>query len=262
MGVVLWELLAGRRLFDEDTHAAIMHRVLSGRVPSLASMRSDVPAEIDGVLARALALDPHDRYASAEGFADALERWASGTPARVVAKEVRAAMDDAAPGIDASQSFDEAGTTPSECVASVRGRAHAPRSLASTLVRFGALVAAIGALGLLGFLGFARSVRPRPLSPAVIASPAALTLEARAPSTTALTSANANTNANASANANTSANTSANTTANAPRHVARPGSSVEPKGRAAPPRATRPRLAPAPSASVDRGRPLYDPEEL
>ncbi len=93
VGVVLWELLAGRRLFDEATHAGMMHRALEGRVPALASIRDDVPAELDGIIARAMALDPADRYATAEDLARAIESLPiSAASSRAVGEHVREAM--------------------------------------------------------------------------------------------------------------------------------------------------------------------------
>ncbi|MDB4933795.1 MAG: serine/threonine protein kinase, partial [Labilithrix sp.] len=95
MGVVLWELLAGRRLFDEAADAATMHRVLTGSVPPLSSVRvrSDVPIEIDAVLARALALEPSMRHATAEDLSRALEGLeVKAASARVVARYVREAI--------------------------------------------------------------------------------------------------------------------------------------------------------------------------
>ncbi|MDB5217696.1 MAG: Protein kinase, partial [Myxococcaceae bacterium] len=93
LGVMLWELCAGRRLFDEAADAATMQRVLAGAVPALSSLRSDVPYELDGVLARALALDPAERFATAEDFSRALEALpVTAASTRVVAQHVREAM--------------------------------------------------------------------------------------------------------------------------------------------------------------------------
>ncbi len=72
-GVVLWECAAGERLFEGDSHASVMQRVLRGGVPPLGFLRDDVPLELDAVIARATATDPRARYASAEDFARALE---------------------------------------------------------------------------------------------------------------------------------------------------------------------------------------------
>ena len=83
-GVVLWETLAGRRLFVADDVAALALLVLEGSVPALASVRDDVPPALDAVLARALARSPDDRFATALDFAAALEAAVPPAPPREV----------------------------------------------------------------------------------------------------------------------------------------------------------------------------------
>lgn len=78
VGVVLWELLAGERLFHGETEGQTVAAVMRGEVPSLASRRDDVPEELDGAVLRAVDRDPSSRFASAALFAEALE--ASGSP--------------------------------------------------------------------------------------------------------------------------------------------------------------------------------------
>jgi eukaryotic-like serine/threonine-protein kinase len=138
LGVVLWEMLAGRRLFEEDTHAALMHRALRGWVPPLASIRGDVPAEIDGILARTLAVDPADRWASAEELARALDTLPSKSALRsTVGERVRRAMRASPPAVDHDS------LTPHEYVTPVRPTRARPWRTATTIV------AATAALSLL-----------------------------------------------------------------------------------------------------------------
>jgi serine/threonine-protein kinase len=68
-GLVLWETLAGRRLFHGDSSGEIMYRVLREKIPRL----SLVPAPIADVVARAIEREPADRFATAFEFARALE---------------------------------------------------------------------------------------------------------------------------------------------------------------------------------------------
>ncbi len=72
MGIVLWESLAGRRLFRGETNAATLHKILEMPIPKLAEIDA-VLAPFDGVLSRALARPPEERYQSAADFVDALE---------------------------------------------------------------------------------------------------------------------------------------------------------------------------------------------
>lgn len=73
LGVVLWECLAGRRLFFGQNDGEVLRNLLVHPIPKLKELVPDVPAEIDAVLNRALSRDPDDRYATAAHFSDALE---------------------------------------------------------------------------------------------------------------------------------------------------------------------------------------------
>lgn len=68
LAVVAWELLTGRRPFGGDTPAAEAAAHVHAEVPAIGSQRQDLPQELDGVFARALAKDPADRYGSAAEF--------------------------------------------------------------------------------------------------------------------------------------------------------------------------------------------------
>lgn len=65
VGIILWELLAGRRLFYGDTDFATVKQVQKAEIPSLSAINKDVPIELERILARALARDPKDRYQTA-----------------------------------------------------------------------------------------------------------------------------------------------------------------------------------------------------
>ncbi len=71
--IVLWELLAGRRLFLADSPAETLANILTGSVPPLRSIRQDVPPLLDSIVLKALSRDPQQRPATAEVFATSLE---------------------------------------------------------------------------------------------------------------------------------------------------------------------------------------------
>jgi serine/threonine protein kinase len=73
LGVVLWEMLAGRRLFKAATDEMTLSNVLSMPVPAPSSIQPNVPAALDVIVARALERDPAQRYATGEEMAEALE---------------------------------------------------------------------------------------------------------------------------------------------------------------------------------------------
>jgi serine/threonine-protein kinase len=71
-GILVWEMLAGRRLFKAETEAATILRVVVDPIPRLASIAPDVPAPFDAVCTKALSRNPDDRYQTARHMADAL----------------------------------------------------------------------------------------------------------------------------------------------------------------------------------------------
>jgi eukaryotic-like serine/threonine-protein kinase len=68
VGIILWEMLAGKRLFVGNTDLETVHLVQSARIPALQQYHPDVGPELSQVVARALARDPANRYQSARDF--------------------------------------------------------------------------------------------------------------------------------------------------------------------------------------------------
>ncbi|MEO8632347.1 MAG: protein kinase [Chloroflexota bacterium] len=72
LGLVAYELIAGRPPNAEMDTEDLLRVRLDGRAPSLRTARVGINEEIDQVVAKALARDPQDRYASAGEFARGL----------------------------------------------------------------------------------------------------------------------------------------------------------------------------------------------
>ena len=72
LGVVLYEMLAGKPPFTGPTAQAIFQQVLSEEVPPLAPKRKTVPHHVAAVVDRALEKLPADRWQTAAEFAEAL----------------------------------------------------------------------------------------------------------------------------------------------------------------------------------------------
>jgi len=64
-GIILWEMLCGRRLFAGKTDLETVELVRKGDVPKPSTLRNDVDAELDRIVLRALAKNPKRRYQSA-----------------------------------------------------------------------------------------------------------------------------------------------------------------------------------------------------
>ncbi len=71
-GVVLYQLLTGRRPFDGDSEFAIIQQIISTTPPPPSSINPMLPAALDDVVARALAKSRDQRFESAKAFALAL----------------------------------------------------------------------------------------------------------------------------------------------------------------------------------------------
>ena len=67
-GAVLFEMLSGRRPFAANSDLVLITSILRDQPPALRSVRPDVPAEVQAVVARCLAKDPDARYADARAL--------------------------------------------------------------------------------------------------------------------------------------------------------------------------------------------------
>ena len=76
LGVVLWECLAGRRLFRGQSDLEVIKKVIAGDVIDLKTVAPDVPEELHRITHKALAADRDERYDAAAMRKD-LEAWMS-----------------------------------------------------------------------------------------------------------------------------------------------------------------------------------------
>jgi len=72
VGSVLWEALAGERLFDGKTDVEIFKKIRACKVPPIRERRPDIPSALAAILDAALAPEPANRFASAGAYATAL----------------------------------------------------------------------------------------------------------------------------------------------------------------------------------------------
>src|SRR5262249_34462355 len=95
-GVVLFELIAGRKPFVADAAMALHRRPIEVAPPHLAEVAPPIrkcSRELDAVIQKALAKDPANRYQSAVELAEALD----GTPEARVAMRRGRIEEPAAP---------------------------------------------------------------------------------------------------------------------------------------------------------------------
>jgi eukaryotic-like serine/threonine-protein kinase len=73
LGVVLFELLTGRRPFAGDNFVAVAMKHINDPAPRVNDYRGDVPPRVAAAVACALEKDPRNRFASMEEFAAELD---------------------------------------------------------------------------------------------------------------------------------------------------------------------------------------------
>jgi serine/threonine protein kinase len=76
-GVVLWELLARRPLFQGDA-PSVMARVVGEDVAPVRTHRPEASPELEAIAVKALKRNPDERYANADAMRDALESFLRG----------------------------------------------------------------------------------------------------------------------------------------------------------------------------------------
>jgi serine/threonine-protein kinase len=89
LGVMLFEMAAGRRPFVKERAEALMFEIFGTAPPSLRSLRPEVPAELDRIVAECLAKEPSQRPSSAAAVSAALRAVGTGSHAHTAPSFVR-----------------------------------------------------------------------------------------------------------------------------------------------------------------------------
>jgi len=74
LGIILFEMVAGRKPFITDNLSELMVLQLNTALPSVLEIRPDTPEEVDDIIQRATSKDPQDRYADAVQIAQEFRR--------------------------------------------------------------------------------------------------------------------------------------------------------------------------------------------
>jgi serine/threonine protein kinase len=80
LGVVLWELVTGTRLFARESDAATLYAIMNDPIPKSRRHRPNVPEELENIISTALARTPADRYDTAEEMQAALDQFLTTQP--------------------------------------------------------------------------------------------------------------------------------------------------------------------------------------
>jgi serine/threonine protein kinase len=113
MGVVLWEMLTGTRLFQGDNEIQILRAVSQQPIPSPSSVVPGFPPDLEMVVMRMLERDRTRRYASCAEAAEELAAWLAQGSRRVSEADVAVfvkqivgdSVDEATRNVSASENF-------------------------------------------------------------------------------------------------------------------------------------------------------------
>jgi len=80
LGVIIFEMLTGRALFEADTPMGVAMKHILEPAPDITVIRPNLPPEVQVVLARALAKNPEDRYQRVDDMVADMLAVANGRP--------------------------------------------------------------------------------------------------------------------------------------------------------------------------------------
>ena len=72
LGIVLFELLTGKKPFDGETPIQIAYMHVNERIPAPSTLRADIPASLDAVIVKATSPNPDHRYSEGSELLQAL----------------------------------------------------------------------------------------------------------------------------------------------------------------------------------------------
>jgi len=80
LGAMLYNLLTGRAPIQDDTWPAMQQRIQRGEHPPARQVNPAVPRPLQAICDKAMALEPKDRYTSAQDLAADVQRWLADEP--------------------------------------------------------------------------------------------------------------------------------------------------------------------------------------
>jgi len=109
VGIVLAEMLMGRRLFSGGTELEVLLMVRDGRLERLDKYCTDIPDDLDRIVRKSLRRSAEDRYPTAAAFRDALAellfRWGCRLGPRDVGAVFRHYFDETPGSAERLQAF-------------------------------------------------------------------------------------------------------------------------------------------------------------
>jgi eukaryotic-like serine/threonine-protein kinase len=103
-GVILYQLLTGEKPFVGESSTTIMYQVLNNMPNAPSELNVQIPAAFDGIVHKALAKRPDDRFQTGQEFFDAIELAAEGGQFISDVESTITAINPAPPGTSAVES--------------------------------------------------------------------------------------------------------------------------------------------------------------
>jgi serine/threonine protein kinase len=88
VGILLYEMLTGKRLFYGETDYQTVELVRNAKIPPLRPQNPQVEPELEDVVRKALARRAEDRYASALDLQDALAHYSYSRGLKVISRDI------------------------------------------------------------------------------------------------------------------------------------------------------------------------------
>ncbi len=176
-GIVLWELLSHRQLFDGPTDTAIIVEILLGQIPPPGGPSEPIDLGLQDIVMKALQRDQAKRYMSAADMRDDLREYLRAKEQKVDATDIgkvmsqlfaeeRAADDALTSGSGRVETGSRSNPGQRHSSSSRSGRGSQPSATPVTVqrpARRGLIIAGTAALVLLAGFGVWRFTRPVPV---------------------------------------------------------------------------------------------------
>jgi serine/threonine-protein kinase len=88
VGILLWEMLTGKRLFYGETDYQTVELVRQAKVPSIQALNRDVDPDLEAVVRKSLARDPADRFQHAADLQEALAQVLFSRGLKVTSRDI------------------------------------------------------------------------------------------------------------------------------------------------------------------------------
>lgn len=88
LGIILWEMLAGKRLFTGESDYQTVKLVQRAEIPSLQALNPEVDAELEQIVRKALARNPEERYPTARELGDSIAGYLFSRQLKVTSYDI------------------------------------------------------------------------------------------------------------------------------------------------------------------------------